>query len=62
MTEKGKGNEPAGAEALMCPLCRRHVPGEGGHDEAPATLNRHFETDCTWRHTHPSPTRPPGGW
>jgi hypothetical protein len=40
---------------VRCPLCSRQVSFEG--DDAPAALNRHFETDCTWRHTSRSPTR-----
>lgn len=41
---------------VRCPLCGRQVPFEG--DDAPAALNRHFETDCTWRHTSRSPAHP----
>jgi hypothetical protein len=42
----------ASARNARCPLCGRPVPAQEG--EA-ATLNRHFETDCTWRHTSRSP-------
>jgi hypothetical protein len=52
--------EAAAADPVRCPLCGRPVPVQGD-DEAPAALNRHFETDCTWRHTSRSPARPAGG-
>ena len=54
----GKGGSDA-SDAGPCPLCGRAVAGDGG--EAAAALNRHFETDCTWRHTSRSPVQPKRG-
>jgi hypothetical protein len=34
-----------------CPLCQAVVPG------GVSGMNRHFETDCPWRHTRPPPSQ-----
>lgn len=55
--EEPAGGKGAGADGAgtRCPLCKKPVPHDG---DAPAALNRHFETDCTWRHTNRSPVEP----
>jgi hypothetical protein len=58
LSKRRKGST-GGADLRRCPLCGKRVAG--GEGEAAAALNRHFGTDCTWRHTSPSPARPSRG-
>lgn len=56
---RGRAEANSGSAASRpCPLCDREVAAAG---EAARSLNRHFETECTWRHTSRSPLRPSDG-
>jgi hypothetical protein len=54
MAAKDKPGGKAPPELRQCLLCGRQLARD---EEGAAALNRHFETDCTWRHTNRSPAK-----